>query len=124
MDKKSSKELFKESFIFAVSTLGEKGQVVIPVKIRKKMKMKKGQRLIVFLDRAGAVIFIPVERFEKIALLFDKKLSEIKKLANLLPKRKLFLGLGCDMLPSTRYPSKKIIKNCYPSGRYSTNHTF
>jgi len=83
MDKKSSKELFKESFIFAISTLGEKGQVVIPVKIRKKMKMKKGQRLIVFLDRAGAVIFIPVERFEKIALLFDKKLSEIKKLANL-----------------------------------------
>ena len=83
MDKKSSKELFKESFIFAVSTLGERGQVVIPVKIRKKMKMKKGQRLIVFLDRSGAVTFIPVKRFEKIALLFDKKLSEIKKLANL-----------------------------------------
>ncbi len=83
MDKKSSKELFKESFIFAVSTLGERGQVVIPVKIRKKMKMKKGQRLIVFLGHSGAVIFIPVERFEKIALLFDKKLSEIKKLANL-----------------------------------------
>ena len=77
------KKLYQNNVIFAASTLGEKGQVVIPAEIRKKLKMKKGEKLIVFLTPSGAVIFIPAERFEKMAVFFDKKLAKIKKLANL-----------------------------------------
>jgi len=31
-----------------VTTLGERGQIVIPVEVRKKWKLKKGEKFLVF----------------------------------------------------------------------------
>jgi len=76
-------KLFPDVTSFCTTTMGEKGQVVIPAEIRKKLRIKAGGKLIVFLtpSPSGAVIFIPAEQFGKIVFEFDRKLTKFKKLA-------------------------------------------
>lgn len=75
-------KLFPDVTSFSTTTMSEKGQVVIPAEIRKKLKMKTGGKLIVFLtpSPSGAVIFIPAEQFGKMVFDFDRKLAKFKKL--------------------------------------------
>ena len=74
---------FEDITSFGTATIGEKGQVVIPTEIRKKLKIKTGRKLIVFLtpSPSGAVIFVPAEQFGKMVFEFDKNLAKFKKLA-------------------------------------------
>ncbi len=71
---------FQDITSFGTATIGEKGQVVIPTEIRKKLKIKTGGKFIVFLDPPGTVVFIPVGQFGKMISEFDKKLAKFKKL--------------------------------------------
>ena len=70
----------KDITFFGTTTIGERGQVVIPAEIRKKLKIKNGGKFIVFLAPTGAVVFIPVRQFGKMVSEFDKKLAKFKKL--------------------------------------------
>jgi len=72
---------FEDITSFGTATIGEKGQVVIPTEIRKKLKIKTGGKFIVFLAPTGAVVFIPVGQFGKMVFEFDKNLAKFKKLA-------------------------------------------
>ncbi len=72
---------FQNITFFGTATIGEKGQVVIPAEIRRKLKAKTGEKFIVFFAPSEAVIFIPADRFGKMVSEFDKKLAKFKKLA-------------------------------------------
>lgn len=75
------KDTIKDINCFGTTTIGERGQVVIPVEIRKKMGVKTGGKLIAFFTPSKAVVFIPVDRFGKMVSELDKKLAKFKILA-------------------------------------------
>lgn len=64
-----------------VTTLGEKGQVVIPAEIRRKLKLKKGDKLIVFAKDKEMI------GLSKASSL-DKFLSHITAIKNIITKSK------------------------------------
>ena len=59
-----------------VTTVGEKGQVVIPAEIRRKMKLKKGDKLIAFAKDEEMIGLSKISHIEK----FISQLSTIKDL--------------------------------------------
>ncbi|HEY0010872.1 MAG TPA: AbrB/MazE/SpoVT family DNA-binding domain-containing protein [Candidatus Paceibacterota bacterium] len=62
---------------FGVTSMGEKGQVVIPADIRTALKFKKGEKLIV-MAHEGSVSLIPSAQFAEIAKRFAA-VEEISK---------------------------------------------
>ena len=76
MKKKSFKDI-----TMGITSLGKRGQVVIPANIRKKLKIKSKEKFMVLLTHSETVIFVPVRRFKKMIYQLDKKISEFKKLA-------------------------------------------
>ena len=71
---------FQDITSFGTATIGERGQVVIPAGIRKRLRLKNGERFIVFFAHSEAVIFVPANRFGKMISEFDKKLAKFKHL--------------------------------------------
>ena len=65
--------------IFGTVTVGERGQVVIPVKIRKAFRVKPGDRLIVFAKEHGPIGFIPAAAFSQFLQQASKMLAKMKK---------------------------------------------
>ena len=57
---------------YGSTTVGEKGQVVIPHEVRELMKLEKGDKLLVFGMGNDMVAFSKISHFEK----FEKHLSE------------------------------------------------
>jgi AbrB family looped-hinge helix DNA binding protein len=64
---------------FGTTTLGEKGQVVIPAEAREIMKLSKGQKLLVFGMGDDMVAFCKVDQLEKFASHLSKRLETIRK---------------------------------------------
>ncbi len=60
---------------FGVTSMGERGQVVIPADIRDTLKLEKGEKLVA-LARGGGVTLIPASRFEHMA----ERLTEMREL--------------------------------------------
>ena len=65
-----------------ITTLGEKGQVVIPAEIRKKLKLKKGEKLIVFAKDDEMIGISKVSNIEKFA-------SHIATIQDIIKKSKM-----------------------------------
>lgn len=68
--------------IYGTVTIGQKGQVVIPMKARKALKIKAGDQLIVMSGPPGRkdiVSFIPVQRISQFLHQFEEHLSELKR---------------------------------------------
>lgn len=65
-----------------ITTLGEKGQVVIPAEIRNKLKLKKGEKLIVFAKDEGVIGLSKVSNLEKFA-------SHLATIQNIIKKSKI-----------------------------------
>ncbi len=59
--KKQKKQ--EESFIFDISSLNSRGQVVIPAKIRRKAKLKKGDRLLTMVTKDETIVLMKEEQF-------------------------------------------------------------
>ncbi|MBI2035790.1 MAG: AbrB/MazE/SpoVT family DNA-binding domain-containing protein [Candidatus Liptonbacteria bacterium] len=72
MNKKQSGKNF-----YGTTNVGSKGQVVIPVAARKNMKLKKGDRLLVFGMHEDMVAMIKLSQVEKIASHLSEKLKMI-----------------------------------------------
>jgi AbrB family looped-hinge helix DNA binding protein len=54
-----------EDFNLAGSTtIGERGQVVIPASIRDELGLKAGEKLLVFMPRKGMICMIEPKEFE------------------------------------------------------------
>jgi len=61
--------------------MGERGQVVIPAELRKKYKLKKGERFIVFSDNDNLIILFRGSRLSKVIAHLIKKLNKLKEIS-------------------------------------------
>jgi AbrB family looped-hinge helix DNA binding protein len=75
MNKKNCKH---EDF-FGTTTLGEKGQIVIPVEARQAMKLEKGDKLLVFGLHGEMLAFSKLSNLKKLAENLSGKLKVIHK---------------------------------------------
>jgi AbrB family looped-hinge helix DNA binding protein len=69
----------KKKFL-GITTLGEKGQVVIPAEARAAMKLAKGEKLIVMGAHENALVLMKATQFETMAAHFTKHLASVRKL--------------------------------------------
>ena len=70
-----------EGRFYGTATVGEKGQIVIPQEARKNMKLKKGDRLLVFGMDDDMLAVAKLSHLEKFASHLSKKLKMINEVA-------------------------------------------
>ena len=66
-----------QKHFYGTASLGEKGQVVIPNDARQDMKLKKGDRLLVFGMSDDMLVLAKLSQIEKIASHLSKDLKMI-----------------------------------------------
>ncbi len=74
------KNPLKDVTCFGTATIGKRGQIVIPAEIRKKLKIKSGEKFVIFLTPSEMIVFIPSNQFGKIISELNKKLAKLKHL--------------------------------------------
>ena len=67
------------SKFFGATTVGKKGQVVIPMETRKKMVWQEGDKLLVFGLKNGMVVLTKLDHIKQLAARMEKKMSEVKR---------------------------------------------
>ncbi len=68
--------------VYGTVTISQRGQVVIPIKARKALKIKHGDQLIVMAGLPGRkdiISFIPVEHISDFLKYFEARLAALKK---------------------------------------------
>ena len=70
----------KHGSFFGSVTLGERGQVVIPVKARKAFGLKKGDTLLVLGMGKRLITFIKADQIKKLAAHLADKLSSLEEI--------------------------------------------
>jgi len=68
--------------VYGTVTVGTKGQVVIPMKVRRTRKIEPGDKLIVMSGppgRAEIISFIPVRNISQFLQHFEEGISALKK---------------------------------------------
>jgi AbrB family looped-hinge helix DNA binding protein len=65
---------------YGMATMGERGQVVMPKAIRQKMKLKSGDKFLVFSKDDMVIAFIKPENFDKIISEFTSHFEDLKKI--------------------------------------------
>ena len=73
-------KFIKKHIFYGTTAIGEKGQVVIPVKAREAMGMKKGEQLLVFGMMDNMLVLSKFSNLEKIAIHLEDKLKGIRKI--------------------------------------------
>jgi len=63
-------------YIYGTTLLGERGQIVIPKKLREKLKMKKGDSFVV-VEKHGMVALMPTAMMSDFVTEMTKHLEEI-----------------------------------------------
>jgi AbrB family looped-hinge helix DNA binding protein len=67
---------------FGTTSMGERGQVVIPSDAREELDIQPGEKFVVFGDaRKGAVILVKSEILNKFANFFFNKSKRFEKIA-------------------------------------------
>jgi AbrB family looped-hinge helix DNA binding protein len=68
--------------IFGTTSMGERGQVVIPSEAREELGIKSGEKFVVFGDaRKGTVILVKSEIMNKFANFFFNQSKRFEKIA-------------------------------------------
>lgn len=70
----------KESQFYGTTTIGEKGQVVIPAEARSRFKIEKGEKLLVFGMGSEMLVFAKLENLAKIEEHLANQLETIHKI--------------------------------------------
>jgi AbrB family looped-hinge helix DNA binding protein len=70
----------KQHRFLGITTLGEKGQVVIPAAARKRLKLQKGDKLMVVSPHGNALILIKAAQLESFAKHLAARIASIKKI--------------------------------------------
>jgi len=65
---------------YGATTIGEKGQVVIPAEARKAMGLKSGDKLLVFGMGKSMVTLAKFEQLEKMADTMSKRLDGLRNI--------------------------------------------
>jgi AbrB family looped-hinge helix DNA binding protein len=63
-----------------ITTLGEKGQIVIPAEARKRLKLKAGEKLMVMMPHGNAIVLMKASQLETFAEGLTQKLASIKSI--------------------------------------------
>jgi AbrB family looped-hinge helix DNA binding protein len=64
---------------FGTTLVGERGQAVIPAEARKCLKLKKGEKLLVFGMGNGMLAFSTLAGFKRFQTHMSKQIRDIKK---------------------------------------------
>lgn len=70
---------FQGPKVYGAVTVGERGQVAIPVELRKLFGIKAGDKLIVAAKPGGPIGLIPVEQFNRVLNEMSETLAKINK---------------------------------------------
>lgn len=73
-------KLMKHHVFYGTTSLGEKGQVVIPVKARKDMAVGRGEQLLVFGVGGEMVVLSRLSNMQKFASHMERQLKDLKKI--------------------------------------------
>jgi len=73
-------KLMKKHVFYGTTSIGEKGQVVIPVKARKDIGVVKGEQLLVFGMGGDMVVLSKLSNMLKFAKHMEGQLKQLKKL--------------------------------------------
>lgn len=65
---------------YGTTTLGEKGQIVIPAEARKAMGIKKGEKLLVFGMGCDMLAFSKLSKVEQFASHLSGRLESIREI--------------------------------------------
>jgi AbrB family looped-hinge helix DNA binding protein len=68
--------------VYGTVTVGERGQVVIPAKLRRDYKLNFGDKLLVIAGEGGPIGFVPIADFSAFLDQHEKLLAQIKKSVN------------------------------------------
>lgn len=69
-----------EPEFYGTTTVGEKGQIVVPAEARTSMKVKRGDKLLVFGLGTDMVILSKLSNLEKFASHLSKRLTAIREI--------------------------------------------
>lgn len=69
-----------DKVFYGTTTLGEKGQAVIPKEARDAMNTKKGEKLLVFGVGGNMVVLSRLSNLEKFASHLEKRLGAIREI--------------------------------------------
>jgi AbrB family looped-hinge helix DNA binding protein len=72
-------EKFPIPKVYGTVTIGERGQVVIPAKVRQAYRLNPGDKLIVIAKDGGPIGLIPAEQFGAFLEQHEKLLAIMKK---------------------------------------------
>ena len=64
--------------LLGVSTINEKGQIVIPSEARNKLGLKSGDKLLVFTDKREGLMLAKAETIEKITTEITEHMADWK----------------------------------------------
>ena len=65
---------------FGATTIGERGQVVIPQNARRVLELEKGEKLLVFSAGNQVLMLAKISGFKRLAEHLSKKHAQIKKI--------------------------------------------
>jgi len=69
----------QEDKFYGTATVGEKGQIVIPAEAREALKIKKGEKMLVFGMGDEMVVITKLSKVEQIAKHLSNKLDRIRQ---------------------------------------------
>jgi AbrB family looped-hinge helix DNA binding protein len=73
----------QKPIFYGSTTVGERGQIVLPVKLRNDLKISKGDKLIVIVDPHGSRInLINPDTMSKFLDMMSENISQIKSKIN------------------------------------------
>jgi len=67
---------------FGSTTVGEKGQIVIPAEARKLLNLEKGEKLLVFGLNGDTLALAKLSQLEEFAAHLAKKSTDLKNIIN------------------------------------------
>jgi len=71
--------MMKKPIFYGSTTVGERGQIVLPVKLRNDLKINKGDKLLVIVDPHGSRInLINPDTMNKFLDIISENINQIK----------------------------------------------
>jgi len=75
--------MMKKPIFYGSTTVGERGQIVLPVKLREDLKINKGDKLLVIVDPHGSRIsLINPDTMSKFLDMMSENINQIKSKIN------------------------------------------
>ncbi|PIU24141.1 AbrB family transcriptional regulator [Candidatus Berkelbacteria bacterium CG08_land_8_20_14_0_20_39_8] len=65
---------------FGSTTMGERGQLVVPIEAREKLKIEKGEKLLVFGVHDKAIVITKLSSFKRLQKEMGKRYQEVEDL--------------------------------------------